>query len=69
MGDPNQVLDPFNYDEEVADQLPQGLTRKDQIVHIQSLCMVMLTNVCIGSYVTPLCHSCGGLMGAISHWQ
>ena len=43
-GDPNQVLDPFDYDEEVAAQLPQGLTRKDQIVSVDSHAYYMRTD-------------------------
>jgi len=32
MGDPDQVDDPFDYDQELADQNPEGLSRKDQMV-------------------------------------
>ena len=31
-GDPDQVDEPFDYDQELADQHPEGLSRKDQMV-------------------------------------
>ena len=31
-GDPDQVDEPFDYDQELADQHPEGLLRKDQMV-------------------------------------
>lgn len=31
-GDPDQVGDPFDYDQEVAANHPEGLSRKDQMV-------------------------------------
>lgn len=41
-GDPNQVEDPFNYDEEVAAQVLEGLLAKDQIVHMNFVQLFMI---------------------------
>ena len=45
-GDPDQVAEPFDYDEVVAAQVPEGLTRKDQIVS------AFLTPYCISFHPT-----------------